>query len=59
VTIGDNAIIGANSVVTRDIPANAVAAGSPARVIRTRERPSELRWSDPVDPPGYGQAGPR
>jgi acetyltransferase-like isoleucine patch superfamily enzyme len=59
VTIGDNAIIGANSVVTRDIPANAVAAGSPARVIRTRERPSVLRWSDPVDPPGYGPTGPR
>lgn len=33
VTIGDNSIIGANSTVTRDIPANCVAAGSPARVI--------------------------
>jgi acetyltransferase-like isoleucine patch superfamily enzyme len=37
VTIGDNAIIGANSVVTRDIPANAIAVGAPARVIRYRE----------------------
>lgn len=35
VTIGDGAIIGAHSVVTRDIPANAMAAGAPARVIRT------------------------
>lgn len=35
VTIGDNAIIAAGAVVTRDIPANAVAAGSPARIIRT------------------------
>lgn len=34
VTIGDNAIIGANSVVTKDIPANCVAAGTPARVIK-------------------------
>lgn len=34
VTIGDNAIIGAGSVVTKDIPANAVAVGNPARVIR-------------------------
>ena len=34
VTIGDGAIIGAGSVVTRDIPANAVACGSPARVVR-------------------------
>ena len=36
VTIGDNAIIGANAVVTRDIPANAIAAGVPARVIKMR-----------------------
>lgn len=34
VTIGENAIIGAGSVVTRDVPANAVIAGSPARFIR-------------------------
>ena len=38
VTIGDNAVIGANSVVTRDIPANAVAAGCPARVVKTVAR---------------------
>lgn len=34
VTIGDDAIIGAGSVVTRDIPAGAVAMGAPARVVR-------------------------
>lgn len=34
VTIGRGAIIGAGSVVTRDIPANAVACGAPARVVR-------------------------
>lgn len=34
VKIGDNSIIGANSVVTKSIPANAVAAGIPAKVIR-------------------------
>ena len=34
VTIGDNAVIGAGAVVSRDIPANCVAAGVPARVIR-------------------------
>ena len=34
VTIGDNAVIGAGSVVTKDIPANALAAGNPCRVIR-------------------------
>ena len=34
VTIGDNCTIGAGSVVTRSIPANSVAAGNPARVLR-------------------------
>ena len=34
VTIGDNAVIGAGSVVTKDIPENAIAVGSPARVIK-------------------------
>lgn len=33
VTIGDNVFIGANSVVTKDIPSNSIAAGSPCRVI--------------------------
>jgi len=37
VCIGDNAVVGANAVVTRDIPANAVAVGIPARVVRMRE----------------------
>lgn len=34
VMIGDNAVIGAGSVVNRDIPANVVAAGNPCRVLR-------------------------
>lgn len=34
ITIGDNSIIGAGSVVTRNVPANVVAAGNPCRVIR-------------------------
>jgi hypothetical protein len=33
VTIGDNCFIGANSVVTKDIPANSIAVGQPAKVI--------------------------
>ena len=34
VTIGDDTIIGAGSVVTKDIPANVIAAGVPCKVIR-------------------------
>ncbi|MFF0203868.1 sugar O-acetyltransferase [Streptomyces sp. NPDC005017] len=34
VTIGDNSVIGAGAVVTRDIPANVVAVGNPARPVR-------------------------
>jgi len=34
VTIGKHALVGAGSVVTRDVPANAVVAGNPARVLR-------------------------
>lgn len=34
VTIGDNSVVGAGSVVTKDIPANVVAVGNPARVVR-------------------------
>lgn len=37
VTIGENSVIGAGSVVTRSIPANSVAVGNPCRVIRTFE----------------------
>ncbi len=34
VTIGENSVIGANSVVTRDIPANVIAGGNPCKVIK-------------------------
>jgi acetyltransferase-like isoleucine patch superfamily enzyme len=50
VRVGDNSIVGTNSVVTKDVPANAVVAGIPARVIRMRKSPRELRWREPVEP---------
>jgi acetyltransferase-like isoleucine patch superfamily enzyme len=34
VTIGENAIVGAGSVVTKDVPSNAIVAGNPARLLR-------------------------
>ena len=37
VTVGRNAVVGAGSVVTKDVPADAVAAGNPATVIRPRD----------------------
>jgi acetyltransferase-like isoleucine patch superfamily enzyme len=35
VTIGDNAVIGAGSVVTKDIPENMIAVGTPAKAVRS------------------------
>jgi acetyltransferase-like isoleucine patch superfamily enzyme len=44
VTIGDNAIVGTNAVVTKDVPANAVVGGLPAKIIRMRPAPKQMRW---------------
>ena len=50
VSVGDNSIVGTNSVVTKDVPANAVVAGIQARIVRMREAPAEMTWADPVEP---------
>lgn len=44
VTIGDNTIIAAGSVVTKDIPANVLAGGNPCRVIRTLTQEDDLKY---------------
>ncbi|MFT3876333.1 MAG: sugar O-acetyltransferase [Propioniciclava sp.] len=47
ITIGDNTVIGAGSVVTRDIPADVVAVGNPCRVLRTiGDHDREFYWRD-------------
>ena len=40
VTIGENAIVGAGSVVTKDVPANSIVAGNPARILRSVSTPA-------------------
>lgn len=47
VSIGDNAVIGAGSVVTRDVPANVLAVGNPCRVLREiGDRDREFYYRD-------------
>ncbi len=47
VSIGDNTVIGAGSIVTKDIPANVVAVGNPCRVLREiNERDKEFYFKD-------------
>lgn len=55
VTIGDNVIIGANSTVTRDIPSNSVAAGSPARILCTLEEYLNKERTRMDNAPCYGE----
>lgn len=43
-TVGDHSVVGAYSVVTRGVPANTIAAGQPARVVRVRRTPQRLSY---------------
>ena len=43
ITIGENALVGAGSVVTKDVPPNTIVAGNPARVLRKIEQTMEVK----------------
>lgn len=43
ITVGENAVVGAGSVVTKDVPPNSIVAGNPARIIRSIQSHSELK----------------
>jgi acetyltransferase-like isoleucine patch superfamily enzyme len=48
VTIGENAIVGAGSVVTKDVPASTIVAGTPAKILRSLDQ-------TPVEVPVHGE----
>ena len=48
VTIGDNCVIGAGSVVTRDVPSNSFAAGDPCRVIREITERESMKYKPEI-----------
>jgi acetyltransferase-like isoleucine patch superfamily enzyme len=55
VRIGDRAVVGANSVVTRDVPPLSIVAGAPARVVKIYSHELQ-RWVEPDHEPGNGDA---
>ena len=49
VTVGEGSVIGAGSVITKDIPANVIAAGNPCRVIREITEGDKRYWEEKRD----------
>ena len=56
VTIGDNVVIGAGSIVTKDIPSNVVAVGNPCKVLRPVDEHDRQYYfkNRKIDPPLFG-----
>jgi len=46
ITVGENAVVGAGAVVTKDVPANAIVVGNPARILRKKK--GEHAHSSPI-----------
>ena len=49
ISVGENALVGAGSVVTKDVPANAIVAGNPAQVLRHLDLSNRTTPSTPAD----------
>ena len=56
-SVGDNCIIGASSVVTHSIPDNSIAAGNPARILRTRSTTHPTKGRFDSDKERWSKAG--
>jgi acetyltransferase-like isoleucine patch superfamily enzyme len=54
VTIGENAIVGAGSVVTKDVPPNAIVAGNPARFLRYVTQEKKQNHGEPLKGTVFG-----
>jgi len=57
IVIGNNAKIGSNAVVVRDVPAGATAVGIPARILDDGQQEAHARMADKMGFPAYGVSG--
>lgn len=48
ITVGENAVVGAGSLVTKDVPANTIVAGNPARILRKINKGKAKRNESPI-----------